>query len=224
MFLDDKVKNLVQMLSSLPKDLSPVLRQEEYILQLTQQMEYLDQFGDDRRPPFYDEECTPVLRDIVAPFLSAFRVWKINHKEGKAHFHLLFKKIPLKDILLVMGQRQTSASINDENGLPPLKDHLLVSFNECHKHTLSVGARAWCKHANRSENSFWGDVKGNDAYKNKSAQLILQRLLTEYTWWNVFEHYKHGVVYEVRVTSGHGARWAANGKVFIGLLEPFVEA
>ncbi|WBX78052.1 hypothetical protein PG911_07290 [Tenacibaculum ovolyticum] len=32
-------------------------------------------------------------------------------------------------------------------------------------------------------------------------------MLKNKTWWNVYYHYKHELVYEVRIASGHGARW-----------------
>jgi hypothetical protein len=38
----------------------------------------------------------------------------------------------------------------------------------------------------------------------------------------VFGHFQHEVVYEARVRSGHGARWAQGGAEFIGFLEPFL--
>ncbi|HAS46289.1 MAG TPA: hypothetical protein DCS93_37760 [Microscillaceae bacterium] len=223
MFSEDKLNSLVHMFSSLPAHLCPVLRHEEYILRLAQQIMHFAQSGMDKRPPFYEEECTPTLHNIIKPFLQAFDIWKTNTKNGKRDFYSLLEKTSIEKILLVMGQRQTSASVSDVGGLPPLRDHLLASFGAYHKHSLSVGARAWCKHANRSEDNFWGKVKGNDDYKNRMAELILQKLLTQYTWWNVFKHYKHGVVYEVRVPSGHGARWSTNGTIFIGFLEPFIE-
>ena len=223
MFSDDKITHLIHLFSSLPQYLSPVLKHKEYILRLAQQIVHFAQFGVAKHPPFYEEECTPALQGIVDPFLFAFDIWKTDTKEGEESFYALLERTAMKEILLVMGQRQTSASVRDEGGLPPLKDNLSASFSACHKHTLSVGARAWCKHANRSEDNFWGNVKGNDDYKNRIAELILQKLFTQYTWWNVFEHYKHGVVYEIRVPSGHGARWSVDGTVFIGFLEPFVE-
>ena len=37
------------------------------------------------------------------------------------------------------------------------------------------------------------------------------------TWWNVFGHFAHEVVYEARVPSGHGARWGFGGDEFIDM-------
>ncbi len=224
MLPDDKRHHLIDILSALPKHLSPILKHKEHLLQLARQIAYFDQAGVDPRPPFYGEECTPSLKDIVAPFVSAFRVGKTNTVDGRKNFQAIFQRTPINELLLIMGQRQTSASISDVGGVPPLREDLWGAFDTRHKHTLSVGARAWCKHANRSGDNFWGEVSGNDDHKNRFAQEILRKLFAHYTWWNVFEHYKHRVVYEIRVSSGHGARWTADGKVFIGFLEPFIEA
>ena len=50
-----------------------------------------------------------------------------------------------------------------------------------------------------------------------------EAILDAATWWNVFGHFQHDVVYEARVPSGHGARWGFGGNEFIGFLEPFDE-
>jgi hypothetical protein len=52
---------------------------------------------------------------------------------------------------------------------------------------------------------------------------MLLHILDNTTWWNVFGHFKHVLVYEARVPSGHGARWGQGGDELIGFLEPFDE-
>lgn len=87
---------------------------------------------------------------------------------------------------------------------------------------LSVAARALDKHAARSaEGWFWGTVSGNDRQKNAAAERVLDAILDDPPWWNVFGHYRQGTVFEARRPTGHGARWAHGGKAFIGFLEPF---
>jgi len=51
----------------------------------------------------------------------------------------------------------------------------------------------------------------------------VEALLEEATWWNAFEHYSQGLVYEVRVPTGHGARWTLSDYQFIGFLDPFLD-
>ena len=50
---------------------------------------------------------------------------------------------------------------------------------------LTVGARALCKHAHRSSEGFWGNVKGSEAEKNEMANNVAQLILDECVWINV---------------------------------------
>ena len=86
---------------------------------------------------------------------------------------------------------------------------------------LTVVARALTKHNHRYTGAFWGDVTGTVAEKNARARQLIDTLLVGTTWWNCFGHPKHEVVYEVRISSGHGARWALPTLAFVGFLEPF---
>jgi hypothetical protein len=89
---------------------------------------------------------------------------------------------------------------------------------------LTVAARALSKHVHRSPEAFWGTVTGSVAEKNAAALRVLNDVLDRTTWWNVFGHFQHELVYEARVPSGHGARWGRLGEEFIGFLEPFDES
>lgn len=220
---EHKTVKLFRTFTSLPQHLSPLLAYIEHVKRLAQQIIYFDQFGSQRLPPFYKEECTPALKPLTSPFLKALKIWEADLETGKAKFQKLLETTSLEVLLIMMGQRHTSASVTDERGIPPLENQLLASFNALHKHTLRVGARAWCKHANRSKENFWGEVKGNDEYKNQFALRMFNKIYQNCTWWNTFEHYKHGLVFEMRVKSGHGARWTKNGETFIGFLEPFID-
>jgi hypothetical protein len=129
----------------------------------------------------------------------------------------------VKNVLVLLGQRMTPASLLDENALPPSRARLLGSAMQEHSASdrLSVAARALSKHAQRSTGAFWGEVAGSVDDKNAAARRLLEQILDQTTWWNVFGHYKHVLVYEARVDSGHGARWGHGGDEFIGFLEPF---
>jgi len=41
-----------------------------------------------------------------------------------------------------------------------------------HPSKLTVGARAWCKHAHRSSEGFWGIAKGSEMEKNVMAEKV----------------------------------------------------
>jgi len=83
-------------------------------------------------------------------------------------------------------------------------------------------ARALSKHSNRD--SFWGTIRGNPSQVNKQAMEILTKIINESTWWNCFEHFKHQLVLEFRLASGHGARWQFPSLEFIGFVEPFLKS
>lgn len=219
-----EIEPLAKMLDGITKDLSPILQHRVHINKFSYQLIFFSDKGVIRLPPFFSEECTPSIESIVFPFLQALEQWRKDLERGVSQFVQAFETTPLRDILLILGQRYTSSSIKDEKAIPPLPENLEKAFNKPYKHTLTTGARAWCKHVNRTEESFWGIVKGNDQLKNRQANQILTQILDKHTWWNVFEHYKHGLVYEARLPSGHGARWYHTGHTFIGFLEPFLDA
>jgi hypothetical protein len=58
-------------------------------------------------------------------------------------------------------------------------------------------------------------LAGDEEEKSRTAQQLLRAVLQKATWWNVFEHYKHQVVFEARVAEGYGARWGHDGQEFI---------
>lgn len=223
MLSGDSVQHLTNTLLSVPKSLSPLLKHSEHVVQFARQLIVYQQYKTLKCPPFFNEECTPSIDKAIEPFNVALNQWLSNKEQSSVLFAQAFENTELKDLLLILGQRCTPASITDEQAVPPPKQQLIDAFNAAYRHTLTVGARAWSKHVNRSEEVFWGEVKGNDEEKNKTAAGILVQILKNATWWNVFEHYKHHLVYEVRLPSGHGARWKLNDKTFIGFLEPFLE-
>lgn len=200
----------------------PLPLHTEHLQQLAHQLLYYHQHKTLTKPPYFDEECTPNITQTIAPLYEAFCHWLNNKPQGELLLTQMLINTNINHLLLILGQRRTPASVTTIDALPPDSVSLQAAFNNCHKQTLSVGARAWCKHVTRSSEEFWGKVKGNDEAKNKMAYDILNHILDKATWWNVFEHYKHRLVYEVRLPSGHGARWALDGMRFIGFLEPFI--
>jgi hypothetical protein len=125
-------------------------------------------------------------------------------------------------VLVLLGQRCTPGSLTDARAIPPPAEELLRAAARPYHGRLSVGSRALSKHLRRSQSGYWGKLTGNDEAKNQRAHQVLQAILEKATWWNVFEHYKHQVVFEARVAEGYGARWGRDGQEFIGFLEPFM--
>jgi hypothetical protein len=180
------------------------------------------------QPPHFAAECTPPLNEAFAPFRAPLAAWAAAPDEPAPE---VVQKLAdavvaagCAHLLLLLGQRRTPASLTDARAIPPLRAELLASAAALHNPAegLTVAARALTKHVHRSPGAFWGTVGSTAADKNAAARAVLERILDEQTWWNVFGHFQHEVVYEARVPSGHGARWAQGGAEFIGFLEPFL--
>ncbi|MBO9700132.1 MAG: hypothetical protein J7604_07960 [Sporocytophaga sp.] len=175
------------------------------------------------RLPFFDKECTPSLQDAYIFFENSMNDWK---KEIKANgllakeFARSIEAAGIENILLLMGQRLTPGSVTDV--IPPLQITLIESASKIFDQTLTVAAREWTKHTNRSQDSFWGKIEGDNEFKNRKAISFIEHILHHATWWNVYYHFKHQLVFEVRISTGHGARWTSDGQKFIGFIEPFI--
>lgn len=180
-------------------------------------------------PPHLSVECTPPLAEPFAFFRAALAAWdasadKVSEILARP-FAQAVEAAGCKNLLVLLGQRLTPASLTDARAIPPTRAQLLTSASQHHSaaDALTVTARALTKHVHRSSETFWGVVHGSVAEKNAQAERILSHILDHTTWWNVFGHYQHVLVYEARVASGHGARWGMDGKELIGFLEPFEE-
>ncbi|KAK6279473.1 hypothetical protein POUND7_019740 [Theobroma cacao] len=112
--------------------------------------------------------------------------------------------------------------------LPPPKSTLLSSFMlpynpDVRGSTLTHGARALSKHADRSSSKYWGNLNGSDSNKNNLAMGVITHLITNCCWLNVYIVQLHGAVFEIRVGEGDGARWSKDGTKFVGFLEPYMD-
>jgi hypothetical protein len=181
----------------------------------------------ERPRPHFSAECTPPVEPTYAYFVDALRAWQADPAgpvTARAFADAL-RAAGCANMLLLLGQRRTPATLTDARGIPPARGVLLAAAEQpCGpREPLTVAARALAKHVHRSPEAFWGKVAGSAADKNRAAREVLEALLDGATWWNVFGHYKHETVFEARVPSGHGARWGKAGTLFIGFLEPFDE-
>lgn len=134
----------------------------------------------------------------------------------------MLEAIQFEHWLNVLGQRLTSASIRDENAVPPLKSMLIKACEEPFNSEITIAQRAWEKHIGRMDDDFWGEIKGNNQQKQEKVMAKIHYILDHTTWWNVFFHYKHELVFEVREKEGHGIRWSHGGTKLIGFLEKFI--
>lgn len=175
------------------------------------------------RLPYFKDEIIVSLNDAVFYFKEVLENFKNDPEKLKESLIQTFEKTPFEVILLILGQRLTSASKRDEMGIPPAKEVLLESCFEPFNQEISIVARAWEKHVGRKKDSIFGEIKGNVTQKKEKVEKLINYIINHKTWWNIFFHYKHGLVYEIRVQNGQGLRWSADGKKFIGFLEDFLE-
>lgn len=168
--------------------------------------------------PHFKEEVTPNPEIVLGHFKPLFYAEEVTPEQwAKA-----IEATPFEHLLVIMGQRWTPASIKDETAIPPLEQTLLDSCFAPYNDQISMITRAWEKHMGRSTDTFWGIAKGNPTQKEATIRKQIIEMIQAKTWWNIFYHYKHEYVYEIRVPSGHGIRWNKDGTQLIGFLEPFL--
>ncbi|XP_028201601.1 uncharacterized protein LOC114385744 isoform X3 [Glycine soja] len=129
----------------------------------------------------------------------------------------LFCELSYEGVQSLLGLMHTTGTI--PNALPPPISTLLASFNlPCNpnENGLTDGARALAKHACRSSSGYWGSLNGNDSNKNRLAMDVINRLISHCCWLNVYTVPPHGVVFEIRVANGYGARWTEDGSKVCG--------
>ena len=188
------------------------LLSEEHTLELSNRLnKYKEEKLNLHPAPFFTDE---ILLDRKAIYQKFEFLWNEN---------LSLQSITIKDILLAMGMRVTSASVFTKEALPPKKEKVLKASFAAYNSQISKAVRAFEKHALRHEDNFWGAIKGSPAEKEIYVKDLFEKMFSEITWWNVFYHYKHELVYEIRIASGHGMRWKLKNLELIGFLEPFLE-
>lgn len=175
------------------------------------------------RLPYFKDEIIVSLQDAVYHFKKVVEDFQNDSDQLQTNLIQALEKTPFEIILIILGQRLTSASQRDENGIPPAKEILLESCFEPFNSEISIVARAWEKHVGRNKNSIFGEIKGNKIQKREKIEKLVHHIIANKTWWNIFYHYKHNLVYEIRIENGQGMRWTADGKQFIGFLEDFLE-
>ncbi|AZA79324.1 hypothetical protein EG347_18355 [Chryseobacterium sp. G0186] len=193
------------------------LLQEEHIKQLEGNIHHFKNGSLEWNLPYFNEEIIINREEIFNQLISLFE--DSDSDEVKAKY---LEAIPFENWLIVLGQRLTSASIRDERAIPPLSPLLIEACKEPFNKEITIAQRAWEKHTGRMDDDFWGEVKGNNQQKQEKVMQKIHYILENRTWWNLFFHYKHELVFEVREKEGYGIRWSHGGKKLIGFLEKFI--
>ncbi|CEL93388.1 unnamed protein product [Vitrella brassicaformis CCMP3155] len=140
----------------------------------------------------------------------------------------LLGRIGIRGVMTLVGIRTTEGSVDV---VPPSIPVLLDAFDapfhpsEPKGHQLTVGGRAWTKHAGRASDGWWGVNSGSEAEKNAKARHRVESILADRTWVNVHglpdgSKEEYVAILEVRTREGYGARWVASDWSFRGFLEP----
>jgi hypothetical protein len=105
------------------------------------------------------------------------------------------------------------------------KKQCIDAFLKLHttKQKLTVGARAFSKHCQRSQNGWWGSNRGNDEAKNERALFKLYTILDHAVWKNIHSLPHALTTMEIRNELGYGVRWYIEDQSFRGFLEPQME-
>ncbi|KIJ64070.1 hypothetical protein HYDPIDRAFT_112599 [Hydnomerulius pinastri MD-312] len=100
---------------------------------------------------------------------------------------------------------------------PPTREECLSAFLVLpNKSRLTAGARAWAKHAHRSQGDtegesagWWGkQPTGPVAGINERALLLFDKVMDNVSWRNLHWLPHQVLVYEARVEDGYGMRWS----------------
>ncbi|PWN60422.1 hypothetical protein [Chryseobacterium viscerum] len=207
----------IPLFSQTWKDQYKAILAEEHLLNLEKNIDRFKNHSLELDLPYFNEEIQVDRQESFEKFILILE----NNDSDKVKTKLL-ENIPFEHWLNILGQRLTSASIRDENAIPPLKTMLIEACQKPFNSEITIAQRAWEKHIGRMNDDFWGEIKGNNQQKQEKVMAKIHDIIDHKTWWNVFFHYKHELVFEVREKDGHGIRWSHGGTKLIGFLEKFI--
>lgn len=167
--------------------------------------------------PYFNEEIQVNREESFKTFIHT-----LESKDSDEVKTLQLEEILFEHWLDVLGQRITPASIRNQTAIPPLRHTLVENCTKLFNDEITIAQRAWEKHVGRKDDAFWGEVKGNNQQKQEKVMERIHYIIDNKTWWNVFFHYKHELVFEIREKEGHGIRWSHGGTQLIGFLETFI--
>lgn len=210
-------KEYIPLFSEEWKEKYQAILAEEHLKSLHENIQRFKDQTLDWDLPFFNEEIKIDRSESFNIFITILESEYSSEIKTKQ-----LEEIPFEHWLNILGQRLTSASLRDENAIPPLKNLLIEACEKPFNNEITIAQRAWEKHVGRLEDQFWGEIKGNNQQKQQIVMEKINYILDHKTWWNVFFHYKHELVFEVREKEGHGIRWSHGGKQLIGFLEFFI--
>lgn len=213
----NQIEKYIPLISDSWKEKYQLVLAEEHLKNLKENIRRFKDHTLEYDLPFFNEEIKIDRAESFQKFITVLE----SHNSDSVKAGML-EAISFEHWLNVLGQRLTSASIRDEKAVPPLKSMLIKACEEPFNSEITIAQRAWEKHIGRMDDDFWGEIKGNNQQKQEKVMTKIHYILDHTTWWNVFFHYKHELVFEVREKEGHGIRWSHGGTKLIGFLEKFI--
>ncbi|RHY55932.1 hypothetical protein DYB26_016120 [Aphanomyces astaci] len=206
------------------------MRSDSYVTQLAQ---VLAAWKETSRHPLLELPDVPMV-GVTEDKSSLLRVLGIPlemvvHVDSVASMDSFITAIGgARGILTLLGVRCT---VGSAVVCPPTRAQCLEAFNrrqssDSKSSILTIGARQWTKHVQRSLNGWWGVNKGSEAAKNAVAECMIVQLLDSTVWKNIHGLPNGPVVFEIRQHEGYGARWSIQGGKgvhFRGFVEPYFE-
>lgn len=192
---------------------------------------YCYQLKEENKSAFLERMSSPIFDEEIK--INRLEIWQKHHTFFKELDQLtednriteivrFFTTIPFSEVLILLGQRLTPSSVQTIKALPLKRADLKQATLEPYNHEINVSVRSWEKHVGRTDSYFWGVISGSPAERELKVSKIIDSILDNHTWWNVFFHYKHELVFEIREPGGHGLRWSYETTKFIGFVEPFI--
>ncbi|KAJ3572024.1 hypothetical protein NP233_g3365 [Leucocoprinus birnbaumii] len=143
----------------------------------------------------------------------------LSNGQSLSHTQLEFTSTPLYIHLSSELALTTGSALGCK---PPTPEQCLSAFQTANKVGLTAGARAWTKHAHRSqeyhpstvskkdkgEAGWWGRASGPRDYLNEGAYQLYCKIMKEASWKNVHMLPHDILAYEIRVPEGYGMRWS----------------
>lgn len=170
-------KELIPLFSDEWREKYQSILAEEHLETLAENIQKFKDKTLDSNLPFFNEEIK-IDRD------ESFNIF-INVLESENSQEIIaadLEQIPFEHWLNILGQRLTSASLRNENAIPPLKSILIEACEKPFNNEIIIAQRAWEKHVGRMDDEFWGEIKGNNQQKKQIVMEKINFILDHKTW------------------------------------------
>jgi hypothetical protein len=171
----------IPLFSELWKEKYQAILETEHLDTLSENIQNFQHKISDWELPYFNEEIKIDREESFNLFLAIFTSGESDEIKAQK-----LEEIPFEHWLNILGQRLTSASIRDKSAVPPLKKTLIEACQKPFNDEITIAQRAWEKHVGRMDDTFWGEIKGNNQQKQEKVIEKINFILDNRIWWNVF--------------------------------------